>query len=359
MKAAAVVLVASACLCGCATTGANFSAALKKPAEAAGKAKTTVDQATVDFTKARFFGMAGETSFNLRDVVCVVPTPLLSASNGLSAFPDALDTIKDVGEKPDDTSFAAYVKAFRKNAANIDAASGDPKAIFDAANKKAEQELAKQITRCIGLFDGDQHAALNLGRKGELGTKGAGVAVFQAVIALTKGIFGYYEQIQREAAVRKTVIATLPALNASVEKLGGPPANGTAYVVYPDNAPQAKENNTLFGTVINIRRWMVAKQLEAISGELAACRANDGAKRNCLGDAGKRRDAEEAVDLASQYRSLAAIDTDDVIKTLKDAVAKAGDAGQMSFEQLLDGLVAIGDALDSVSKNYDDYKKAK
>jgi hypothetical protein len=360
----ALALTAAMALSACGTAGMNFSAALEKPVESAGKAKAIAQLAERDFLRARYLGMVSGTApaagaFDAVDPVCVPARGPANATDGLGVFPAVLETVMEVGEKPADTSFAAYSKAFRNNADNIAAASEDPAVREAREQKKIADERLRLQRRCRDLYAADQAAPMSLHSHAQPGMAAGPLALFVGGVSLLKEIMGIAERLQREQAVRTTIKASIPALDKAVAALGGP-ANA-AYgprVDYPPTAAQFAENGTVLGATINIRRWMLAKQIEAIAGGLASCRASEVALRACLADSGKRRDADDAVEFSMQYRALAAVDTTKVLDGLRKGVDDARKSNALSFSDAIEGLVDLSDTLDGLSKSYGDFQQA-
>ena len=358
----ASAIVASVALSACGTAGKNFSAALEKPAGAAEKAKAIAQQAERDFLKARYLGMASDAApaAILENLVCVPGRGPGNATDGLAVFPAVLETVAEVGEKPADTSFAAYSKAFRNNAANIATASEDPEIRAAREQQELAVERLKRQQRCTALFAADRTAGMSLKTPPQKAGGAGALAALSGGIKLLKELMGVAERAQREQAVRTTITASIPTLDKAVAALAAPAdANYGPKVEYAESAPQFGENGTVLGATINIRRWMMAKQIDAITRTLAGCGASDHSRRACLADGNKRREADEVVELSTQYRSLAAVDTAEVLTRLRKGVDAARNANKLSFADLIEGLVELSDTFDGLSKSYADFKSTR
>ena len=356
-------------LAGCGTTAKNFNVAFEDSVKAATAATAVTSNAEKDALKAQLLGMtvaptlsvAAKTT-EIAAVTCLPGDSLATVSAGLRTFGTTFDTVKEVAEKPEGTSYGAYVTAFRRNAANIKSAPAVPDA--DAANEAAKKQLAAEA-RCSNLFTADSTAAMKLGRPGGSGM--SSLAVLMAISDVFKKLMGYAEEIQREQAVRLTIAASIPRLTQTIALLGAPASEKLdKLVVYAEPAGEAEktafkalvQNDTALGATIAIRRWMIAKQISAMVLSLQRCRADDASAAQCLGDHATRHNADETVDMMLQYRTLAAIDAASVVKGLNEGVEKAKNT-KLSVADFVDTVLGIGDTLKGITDSHDAYKKAK
>lgn len=347
-------LCAASMLSGCATE-ANFSKALEAPVKAANAAKVVVIESERDAEKARAMGwiVLPDKPATPEELVCGPVSGVGVTLRSLSAFGEALELIKEVGEKPADTSYAGYVKQYRKNKASLAAARAMNDEQAAAAAAEEAKKLAKDAhTRCVALYLADMRGELK--PRGLAGEKSAEI---KALSTLIKGIAALAEGIQRERAVRETAIALIPGMRTAHGLLGAAPNRREPHVEYNHQADTiaAAMAQTRLGAAVNVRRWFVAQQINAGLANVQGC------AKACLGDPLKRMALENLANDLLAYRALAAIDTDKVLAGLGTGIRDAQHAAESkgSWAEILDGLLGAADAIDGLKTNWEDYKTAR
>ena len=354
-----IVITVLGCLfvSACSTT-TDFTRALDDPVKTSTQAATLADAADKDVLKATAVGWVDGKLPEMPELVCKPWAGPSAASNDLAVFGDALDTVKRVGEKPDDTSYAGYLRQFRENADNLVAAKA-----FEQIQQVARGKSVAAQNRCLALFNADVSARPPL--KSKPAPKGAALpAIFGIVVALdglVKTVLAQAENIQRQAAVRATIQNLIPQMSAAKKELAGAPTAAFGPLVqFPQSAsPEALAmNESVLGAAITVHRWFVAQTIDAEWMELKACRDARGVA--CFGQRSIQATIDDLASNVDLYRSLARIDADKILKDLGSAI----DGAQKSLDSRnpaswLDALVALSDALTSISDANATFKKAK
>lgn len=351
----AVAVLGSAALAGCGTTS-SFTRGMEEPVKAIANAATLANEAEQNVLKAVATGLAS-SSLTLDDLVCKLASPGAVEVHGqLQAFGDALDTVRKVGEKPDDTSYAGYVRKFRESAA-----AGQPPTNPDAEQTEALKKEAERIARCKELFKADTAAGTQL-------MAPEGEAALPMIITrllgfdqLVKALLGQAEALSREAAVKRTIQTLLPGLKkASAQlKMVPTPTYGPLVRYTAGSAPKAEGmNGTVLGATVNIRRWYIAQQARTQWEYLSRCRA--AADKSCFGDPAIQAAANGFAASVHSYRSLAKVDAVKVQAMVDDAVAAAESSLEIQGAAAwIDGLIGIADALSALDDAYGKYDKSK
>ncbi|WP_157201233.1 hypothetical protein [Massilia sp. Root418] len=357
---AVAALFTLAALGGC-STAKTFNNALEEPVAALAKAAAVVQAAESDVIQANALGLVEQPAANPQSLVCGAPEGLSATAADLQQFSDALETVSKVATKPDDTSFAGYVKQIRKNKEAQANADGAPGAELQAAAKKKKDNF----NRCMALFAADTAANAKLSADPALNATAIApvVGLIMAWGDLAKELLKYGEAAQREKAVRATVASLLPQLEEARKELAEDTKDGKfgSKVVYPASAsPLATQmNRSNLGASITIRRWMTAKSIRANWDSLAPCRSA-ATPRNCLASAADRAAAAELSLQIANYRSLYKIDDKKILDALKAGLDQAQKANaSVSLPDLMDALMGIGDAVTSISDKVDAVHKAR
>ena len=344
----------AALLSGCATQ-ANFSKALEKPVKAANAAQLVLVQAELDLEKARVMGSLVVAPAKRDEVATMVCAPIQTIANtaqSLGAFGEALDLIKDVGEKPADTSYAGYLQQYRKNKDSLAAArTMDNETLATEQAKQAEKALTEARERCIALYLSDTHP------DNKLVGKSTGES-YQAVTALStvlKALAGLGESVQREKAVRDTAVALIAGLDRAQKQLAAAPDKSGPHVRYSRGTGDTiaySMADTRLGAAVSVRRWFVARQIGPALKRVQEC------QETCLGDPLARMTLDNLVTDIAAYRSLSRIDTGKTLTALRTGVdnAEIASTSAGNWAQVLDGLLQAADAMDGLNTNYKDYK---
>ena len=361
MKTVACVGVA-VMLAACGTTESGFSRALEKPVKFTQAARIIAAQAEDDGIKAKLLGLAGprlRTTAALASDTCASQPAIQSTDAALAAFGDALDVLRQVGEKPSDVSYTGYVAQFRKNAGNISTASaaGNP-AAADAARREAAIAEAKARQRCTDLFLSDLAATLVPPPDTPRDADNKSLGTLLAFDAALKNALSIAERVQREAAVRATAVALLADLKAAHSELANTDLSRFGpHVSYAADAHASaiKMNQTRLGAAVSMHRWFVARQLRESAAALEKCTSA------CLASADQRATLDHAVAAMREYRALAALDTDAALASLDSGLKHAGDAtaGKVKMSDLLDGLLTMADAISGLDQSVKDYQDAR
>lgn len=351
----AVAVIGAGALAGCGTT-ASFTRGMEEPVKAIANAAALADEAEQNVLKAVAAGLA-PTSMTLSELVCnpLGPGPG-DVRTQLRAFGEVLDTVQKVGEKPDDTSYAGYIRKFRQNAA-----AGQPSADPAAEQAEARKKELERILRCNSLFKADTDTGTKLR---PLDGEGALPLFFTRLLGLDplfKALFGQAEALSREAAVRRTIQMLLPGLKEAATQLKTvpTPTYGPLVRYATSSAPEAEGMNaTVLGATVNVRRWYVAQQARTQWEYLSRCRA--AADKACFGDPAVQAAANGFVASVYSYRSLALVDSAKVQATVDAAVV----AAEKSLEGQgaagwIDGLIGIADALSALDDAYGKYDKSR
>ncbi|MGX1187459.1 hypothetical protein AB7M29_005138 [Pseudomonas sp. F-14 TE3623] len=345
-----LALSASIVACGSAS---NFSRALDEPVKMANGASDIAASAENDRIKAIALGAyASQKQAPLADLVCNTDSGALTAGSNLSVFGDALDTVKKVAEKPDDTSYASYMRNFRKNADSI---NSKPEPVEIQLQKMRAKQL-KRDQRCVVQFNQDVKVK-NLYAPAIKGGSVAAVATFLSLDKLVKLTLKYVEEAQREKAVRSTINELKSQLREAYKQLSVENDKGFGLrVEYPQGNVV---DHTSLGEVVNIRRWYVAQEINGIWLDLNGCRVSG--QMDCLKSSETRAGADDFAEAVIAYRSLASVDSGKVLSALDQSIKKIEelDQGKASLADVVDGLVALADAVSGLDGAYKDYDKSK
>ncbi|WP_223524003.1 hypothetical protein [Pseudomonas sp. BF-RE-24] len=342
------IIASCVSIAACGSAG-KFSRALDEPVKMANGASAIAALAERDRIKAIALG---NPKANLADLVCNRSSGPLTVESNLGVFGDALDTIQKVAEKPDDTSYAGYLRSFRKNAENI---NSEPEPI-EIIRKKMREKQVKLYQRCIGQFNQDM-AANNLYVPAIKGGSSAAVATFLSLDKLVKLTLKYIEEAQREKAVRSTITEILPQLREAYQQLSI--KEDQAFGLRVQYQPSDNVDHTSLGEVVNIHRWYVAKEISGIWQELNGCRVS--VQLSCLNKAEIRTGVNYFAESVINYRSLASVDSGKVLAALDESIKKIeeADQGKASLAEVVDGLVALADAMSGLDGAYKEYDKTK
>ena len=353
MKAKHSLYLCAAMLSGCATS-ANFSKALEEPVKTANAAKLVVEQAQRDAEKARVMGWLRDVrspTTGWAPLVCRPSKTMGVTLHALGAFGEALTLIKEVGEKPADTTYAAYLEQYRKNRDNLaDARTLSDQKLAEKEWKDAEDKAEEARVRCIALYQSDAFAA------NKLDTSAGGEESAGSILALSnllKALAGLGESVQREAAVRETAAALVPGLKLAYLQLNGSMPQYAPQVVYSRSTDELakKMAQTRLGGTVNLHRWFVARQIEQSLKRVQACKATE----ECLGDPLMRMTLDNLIADILAYRSLSAIDTTVILKALDKGVTSAETVVKNpggNWAQILDALLGAVDAIDGLNTQY-------
>lgn len=351
----AVAVIGATALAGCGTS-ASFTRAMGEPVKAIANAAALADDAEQNVLKAIAAGLA-PPPFALDDLVCRPGGPGPgNVRSQLQAFGDALDTVRKVGEKPDETSYSGYIRKFRENAAAGQQPT-DPAAEQAEARKKESERLA----RCKALFSADTAAGTQLR---PLDGEGALPIFFTRLLGLdqlVKAFLGQAEALSREAAVKRTIQVLLPGLKEAATQLKTVPTTtyGPLVRYAAGSAPEAESmNGTVLGATVNVRRWYVAQQARTQWDYLSRCRAV--ADKTCFGDPAVQAAANGFASSVYSYRSLAKVDSVKVQTSVDAAVVAAERSLEVKGAAAwIDGLIGIADALSALDDAYGKYDKSK
>jgi hypothetical protein len=340
-----------------ACVSAEFTKGMAEPVQTLKQSARVTGGADGDVLKAYAAGMVSDAVIpSLPDLVCIPSAGPAVVSKNLGVFADSLDVVKQVGEKPSDTSYAGYIKKMRENAAN--AASAGAGNNDEAA---AQLKLVKQWTRCMALLAADDSQDSLQRMPKASGALPAGIGKTLALDAVLKVLLGQIESAQREAAVQDTIKALIPVLESAREELKqAPSASFGPFVKYPDDqasAPAFEMNKTIVGAAVNIRRWLLAKQIASQWTALATCRT----AMSCLKDPATHRVLDDFTTNVVQYRALARVDAAKIVSSLDTAIAAARssfEAGK-KIENWIDSLIAVSDAVTDLSDVYGKFEEAK
>lgn len=353
-------LIYTACLLllsACGTTS-RFTEGMKEPVKATSQTASTADDAEQDVLKAFSIGkLASSPAPDSLPTsrVCRPISGSTAVSRYLGVFSDALDTVQKVGAKPEDTSYAGYVKQFKKNASNME--SWNSKTAREEQEKKDED----QATRCEALFEADRAPGVVLKAIGAPGKNF--IAITGSILAIDKALklaLSSFEATQRELAVHKTIENLLPQMKDAREQLKTPPdVSFGPFVQYLDGAgPAADMNKTVVGATINIRRWFVTQTLLAQWDYLSTCRK---AKTSCAGDPNVIAAMQSFSANIQTYRSLAKLDPNKTLATLDTAITSTENSLKVSKNPVdwIDALIDVAGAFSDFSDAYDKTKKSK
>lgn len=357
------ILLMSIILTGCATQQ-NFSTALEEPHKLAEASKLVAIEAERDAIASHALNLRkrpGEGGGVIwESVVCNPAKGLQLTYDSLDAFGNAVETIKDVGDAPADTSYATYVSQFRKNKKNITKAremGSDEYA--KTQEREADEASGKASRRCTALYLADSAAVLG---PNSTALSALGAAPGAALFALRELIgagLAAAEGVQREAAAKATATALVPGLERAQKTLSAPVSD--QFVPFVDYSNVARSDvaatmaKTQLGATVSLRRWFVAQQIKQSLLVLAPCDIK------CLGDPVARHNLSDLTTAIISYRALAAVDTDEVLSTLGEGIGKARKAadGKMSWADFFDGLSAIADSLSGLHDKADAYKTSR
>ncbi|PTT88405.1 hypothetical protein DBR42_09825 [Pelomonas sp. HMWF004] len=351
----AVAIIGVGGLAGCGST-VSFTRGMEEPVKGIANAAALADEAEQNVLKAIASGLA-TTSLSLGELVCRSDGPGPGdVRSHLQAFGDALDTVRKVGEKPDDTSYVGYIRKFRENQA-----AGQPPANPATEQEDARKKEFERRTRCEALFKADTAGSTRLA---SLDGNAALPVFFTRLLGidqLLKAILGQAETLSREAAVKRTIQVLLPDLRkAAVELKAVPtPTYGPLVRYLPGSAPDAENmNGTVLGATLNVRRWYVAKQASAQWAYLDACRR--AVDKKCFGEPAVQAAANGFAASVYSYRSLAKLDSVKVHATVDAAVVAAEKSLDVKGPAAwIDGLIGIADALSTLDDAYGKYDKSK
>ncbi|GGB87341.1 hypothetical protein [Pseudoduganella buxea] len=339
-------------LAGCAATPASrsgFTQALAEPAAAAGEARLLARQAADDAEKLYVLGAGPYQIIDFGRKVCVPVSGPAAADAALGVFGDALALVQQVGATPDDVGYAGYIAQLRLNAANRREA--------DLPAAGTGTTAAQQ--RCRELFSADAAGVVGQYQPGVGPAALPGIAPMLALDDLARSILAVLEATSRDEAVTETVKRLVPKLEQAEAVLRQAP--GSSFGPYIQHAPASAPaacamNQTTLGAMVTLRRWMVAQTLLAQQRALKNCRWPD-----CLGTADGRRNVDDLVANMRLYRGLAALDTAQTLALLHAGVTQAREVadGKRTPAQLLDALVAIADAVSTVSDKRDAWRAAR
>lgn len=350
--------VAVMTLAGCGAT-ANFTKGMEAPVKALNSAATVAQESERDVLKALATGLMPPYSpfDQAKFLACG------AAGRGpegvradLQAFADGLEAVKEVGAKPDDTSYSGYLHKLRQNAA----AGIDTSTEAKASDALQAKEL-KRRQQCFALWDADAALKTGLQRPQGDGAPPQFIARLLGLDQLFKQVLAKAEAASREAAVRRTIEALTKDLEKAATTLKAPPGGSYGpYVHYdPASAPLAHGYNaTALGASVNIRRWYVAQQVRYQYEFLKACRT--AATKECFGDPAVQNAANGFADAVYAYRRLAQVDPDTILKAVDSAVA----ASKKSLEGQgvagwIDGLIVVADSLKDLDSSIDTYQDSR
>jgi len=331
---------------------------MEDPLKVVTQASLLAESAEVDVLKAYAVGMTSVHPIGgLADVVCVRWAGPSAAQSYLSVFSEGVDTVKKVGEKPVDTSYAGYIRKFRENSES--AAAVD----VDVERAKAAEKARLALERCKALIASDFAADKSLS---PVPTRGAAIlAIVPAILALDnliKSGLSLIEAAQREAAVRATIIGLIPQLREARTALAATPtaAFGPMVTFAADTPSVATDmNKSNLGATITLRRWFIAQQLSAQWSYLQQCR--DRKRLNCLGEPDVDRTLNKFAVNVATYRGLAKIDSTKVLAALQAAIDGAAQSLKSAGNpvNLIDAIVGLADAFSGISDAYGSYDKTR
>lgn len=350
-------------LMGCTTTK-NFNNALTEPAVISAKAAEVVAAAASDVLRANVLGLVESSPESPIELVCATQEGLRSTTINLRQFSEALEAVGKVAAKPDNVSFTGYISQIRKNKEAIETSGGAP----NIEQQLAAKSRVDEYNRCKILFAADWSASPKLSSDGSMQVHGftPTLGVILAFRDVALALLKYGEAAQREQAIKATVAVLLPQLEQSVQKLAAPVDANTfgSRVVYATITPGApalaqEMNKTNLGASVSIQRWMTAMRIKANWNALGPCRMGQ-PMNACLGNADARANAEDFTAQISNYRNLAKINDQKILKALGDAVRKARAASdqQASLSDIFDALFTIGDAVSDIADKVDAAKQA-
>lgn len=343
-------------LVGC-TSSVQFNRVMEKPAAAAKGAAEVARGADQDLIRALALGVYkadGAADFPI--VLCWPRKGPDVAGANLMTFADALQTVNKVAEKPQDTSYAAYIRRFGELEK---AGNRDVKAERAAALK--EIQAARERCELLAVQDA-QGRLVDVSDVGVALTVPPIVGQILALDQLIKALVAQTEKAARAAVVREVIRNLLPQLREAVGELAKEP--GPTFgprVVYPTGTSKDAEtmNRTVLGATITIRRWFVGTQARAQWAALEGCRKG-APSTGCLGRHSEVALADSLVGNAYAYRALAQNDS----QKLLDQLSKATDGAEAatkegSLADMIDALIGIGDALSGISDKYEAYRKTR
>ena len=347
----------AALLSGCATE-ANFTKALEQPVKAANAAQLVLVQAELDMEKARVMGwlvVRPAKREELATMVCERIDTIANTKQSLGAFGEALDLIKDVGEKPADISYSGYLQQYRKNKESLAAARAmEDETLATEQATQAAKALKEARARCIALYLSDINPENKLVGK----SSGESYKAVTALSTLIKALVGLGESVQRDKAVRDTAVALIPGLARAQSQLAAAPDKSGPRVQYSRGTGDVIAYNmadTRLGAAVSVRRWFVARQIGQALKRVQEC------QEACLGDPLARMTLDNLVTDIAAYRSLSQIDTGKTLTALKSGVdnAQIASTSPGNWAQILDGLLQAADAMDGLKTNYKDYKTSR
>ena len=354
----AAATVAVMTLAGCGST-ANFTKGMEGPVKALNSAATVAQESERDVLKSLATGlMVPFEPFNeAKFLACGV------AGNGpdsvradLQAFADGLEAVKEVGAKPDDTSYAGYLHKLRQNAA-----AGINTTTEATASDALEEKEMKRRRECFALWDADVAVKTALQRPQGDGAPPQFIARLLGLDQLFKQVLAKAEEASREAAVRRTIEALTKDLEKAATTLKAPPGGSYGpYVHYdPTSAPLAHGYNaTALGASVNIRRWYVAQQVRYQYEFLKACRT--AATKQCFGDPAVQTAANGFADAVYAYRRLAQVDPAKIHKAVDSAVTASKNSLKVQgIAGWIDGLIGVADSLKDLDSSIETYQDSR
>lgn len=342
-------------LAGCGTS-ASFTRGMEEPVKAISTSAQLAHEAELSVLRSMAVGLTSNVRA-LDDLVCKpIGAGPGAVRTQLQAFSEALETVQKVGEKPDDTSYAGYIRKFRENAA-----AGQPASDEATEQTEARKREAERLARCTALFRSDTSPGTQLRQMDGEGVLPMFATRFLGFDLLVKAFLSEAEALSREAAVKRTIRTLLPGLRQAATQLRAvPTATYGPLVRYAaGSAPEAETmNETVLGATVNVRRWYVAQQVITQWNYLVRCRG--GADKTCFGDPAVQAAANGFAASVYAYRSLAKVDSVKVHADVDAAVA----AAEKSLEgkgvvAWIDGLIGVADALATLDDAYGKYDDSK
>ena len=352
------LLLVAALLSACSTSG-NFTRGMEEPLAVLRKAATIAEDADNDILRSYAIGVLedGFIGNPEPEVICKPWAGPVTTKKDLEVFTDGVETVKKVGEAPSDTTYSGYIRKLRENAA-----AAKPRD-YETEQAEAAKKAAAALARCKMLFIADTRAGSGL--KSMPAAPGSATPALVGRIlgldSLIKGVLAQAEAAQRAVAVRKTVEYLIPQLEKAREELGldvGPSFG--PMVTYPSGtkAEILEMNKTVLGATITLRRWHIAKQIQEQWTYLGECRKANGS--GCMGEPLKRMVTDSFVANVRAYRGLSAIEPVKIAMSLEAAVGAARDWLKTGgVTGVIDALVTVSDAVESMGEAYGKYDKSK
>lgn len=326
---------------GCGTS-TEFARSMQEPVDLAKKAKEVAVHAGQDAKRIALLDAGGLNRTEFAELVCKPARQSGITVSHLGAFADALETVQDVAEAPEDESYAGYVAQFRRNTTNLRRSKLAPDANGEAMNDP--------VKRCLALFYADADAKTQEAPHSLFPTAASVVAIDEVI----KSVLAAAEQVQRERAIRQTLTKLLPELRTVYEAmLAEYKPSGEVYVRYADQTSLASAmSKTSLGATLTMRRFMVAKTLIAQRESLAQCKGFE-----CLGNPNYRRNLDDTVANMELYRNLSAINTVNILKELDIGITSAEKGlANPKLSQVFDGLMEVAKAIANTNEKYESYK---